>query len=81
MTTRIPRQPRPDPQQTAALQTLADRYAAYYADSPETIAARQRALAEAAQDERDQATERRRDWDTAIRHAARELAGERGHAA
>lgn len=65
----------------AQLQALADRYAAYYADSPETIAARRRVLAEAAQDEREQATKERRAWEHAIRAAQTELAADARHAA
>lgn len=60
----------------AQLQALTDRYAAYYADSPETIAARRRVLAEAAQDEREQATQERRAWLDAIRAAQAELAAD-----
>lgn len=60
----------------AELQALTDRYAAYYADSPETIAARRRVLAEAAQDEREQATTERRAWERAIRAAQSELAAD-----
>lgn len=60
----------------AQLQALADRYAAYYADSPETIAARRRVLAEAAQDGREQATQERRAWLDAIRAAQDELAAD-----
>lgn len=65
----------------AQLQALADRYAAYYADSPETIAARQQVLAEAAQDGREQATQERRAWLDAIRAAQSELAADARHAA
>lgn len=60
----------------AQLQTLADRYAAYYADSPEVIEQRRRVLAEAAQDEREQATQERRAWEHAIRAAQTELAAD-----
>lgn len=60
----------------AELQALADRYAAYYADSPEVIEQRRRVLAEAAQDEREQATQERRAWEHAIRAAQTELAAD-----
>lgn len=65
-----------DPETAAALQALTDRYAAYYADSPETIAARRRVLAEAAQAEREQATQERRAWEHAIRAAQTDLAAD-----
>lgn len=60
----------------AQLQALADRYTAYYADPPEVIAARRRALATVAQDEREQATVERRAWEHAIRAAQTELAAD-----
>lgn len=60
----------------AQLQALADRYAAYYDDPPEVIAARQRVLAKVAQDEREQATQERRAWEHAIRAAQTELAAD-----
>lgn len=65
----------------AELQALADRYAAYYADPPEVIARRQRVLAEAAQDQREQATVERRAWEHAIRTAQSELAADARQAA
>ena len=65
----------------AELQPLADRYAAYYADPPEVIAARQRVLADAAQDQREQATVERRAWEHAIRAAQNELAADARQAA
>lgn len=73
---RLPDRPAMAPDRLAELQALADRYAAYYADSPETIAARQQALAEAVQDEREQATQERRAWERAIRAAQTELAAD-----
>lgn len=60
----------------AQLQALADRYAAYYADPPEVIEQRRRVLAEAVQDEREQATRERRAWEHAIRAAQDELAAD-----
>ena len=60
----------------AALQALTDRYAAYYDDPPEVIAARRRVLAEAAQAGREQATVERRAWEHAIRAAQSELAAD-----
>lgn len=72
---RLPRRPVPlGPETAAALQALADRYAAYYADPPEVIEQRRRVLAEAAQDQREQATTERRAWERAIRAAQTELA-------
>lgn len=65
----------------AELQALADRYAAYYADPPEVIAARQRVLAAVVQDEREQATVERRAWEHAIRAAQDELAADARQAA
>ena len=65
----------------AQLQALTDRYTAYYADSPETIAQRQRVLADAAQDQREQATVERRAWEHAIRAAQSELAADARQAA
>ena len=65
----------------AQLQALTDRYAAYYADPPEVIARRQRVLAEAAQDQREQATVERRAWEHAIRAAQSELAADARQAA
>lgn len=60
----------------AQLQALTDRYTAYYADPPEVIEQRRRVLAEAAQDEREQATQERRAWERAIRAAQTELAAD-----
>lgn len=78
---KLPRRPVPlDPETAAALQALTDRYAAYYADPPEVIAARRRVLAEAAQAEREQATAERRAWERAIRAAQSELAADARHA-